>query len=539
MSTLKLSSLFAEIPEDWKQKVLLQTPVQLYNTRTRQMEPFTPLHPPHVGIYVCGPTVYSDPHLGHARAAVVFDVLRRYLTFCGYQVRFVSNITDVGHLEGDADEGEDKIQRTARLLRLEPLQIAQFYTRVYMRAMEALAVFPPDIQPHATCHIPEQIAFIEEILQHNMAYVREGSVYFDTQEYIKHFPFGLLSNRKLEELAAGTRQLRGIHEKKHPADFALWKKAPPQHIMRWKAPWSVGFPGWHIECTVMSLKYLGMPFDIHGGGLDLIFPHHECEIMQAQAVYRDEPVRYWIHNNLITIDGQKMSKSLGNFITLEQVFTGEHPRLSKGYPPAAVRLLILQTHYRSVIDFSDKALDDALRAWYRLQQAYALMQEWTIHDEHTEPDPVLVQEVQSHIQEAFQAMHTDLHTAQALAHIFSLLPLIHRIQERDGTTVRSLDEDTFTLLRQGFEVLVEKILGIPLQETVADTMVGSGFMNVRQERDALLHLLIEVRNHLRKKKEYDLADWIRSQLSKMGYVLQDTPQGTRYVRRLPDEFSSS
>jgi cysteinyl-tRNA synthetase len=351
-------------------------PLHLYNTLTRRKELFEPLRPPYVGMYVCGPTVYGDPHLGHARAAVVFDVLYRYLTYLGYKVRYVRNITDVGHLEGDADEGEDKILKKARLEKLEPIEVAQYYTARYHQAMDALHVKRPSIEPTATAHIPQQIAMIERILQNGFAYVVNGSVYLDLEAYRKAYPYGVLSGRQVEELLAGSRELEGQQEKRHPYDFALWKRAEPTHLMQWDSPWGRGFPGWHIECSAMSIHYLGVPFDIHGGGMDLVFPHHEAEITQAHACFGTEAqhqARFWVHNNLVTIGGQKMSKSLGNFITIEEVFTGRHALLSRGYPPMALRLLILQAHYRSPLDFSDEALQAAHKAYLRLLQIGELL----------------------------------------------------------------------------------------------------------------------------------------------------------------------
>ena len=333
--------------------------LNIYNTLHRKKEEFVPLHPNHVGMYVCGPTVYGDGHLGHARPAITFDLLFRYLQHQGYKVRYVRNITDVGHLENDADEGDDKIAKKARLEELEPMEVVQYYLNRYHKAMEELNVLPPSIEPHASGHIIEQIAYVQKILDAGYAYVSNGSVYFDIEKYSKDHHYGILSGRNVDELLNTTRDLDGQSEKKNSFDFALWKKASPEHIMRWPSPWSEGFPGWHLECSAMGQKYLGEKFDIHGGGMDLLFPHHECEIAQSVAGQGHECVQYWMHNNMITINGQKMGKSLGNFITLDQFFTGDHEKLEKAYSPMTIRFFILMAHYRSTVDFSNEALQAA------------------------------------------------------------------------------------------------------------------------------------------------------------------------------------
>jgi cysteinyl-tRNA synthetase len=334
----------------------MQSQLKLYNTLSRTKEQFQPIKPPFVGMYVCGPTVYGDAHLGHARPAVVFDVLHRYLLHLHYKVRYVRNVTDVGHLEQDADEGEDKIAKKARLEKLEPMEIAQYFTNAYRRDISILNVLAPSIEPQASGHIPEQIAMVEEILRKGLAYEVGGSVYFDVEKYAKTEHYGKLSGRVIEDLLSGTRDLDGQGEKRSPLDFALWKKAAPEHIMRWESPWSEGFPGWHLECSAMSAKYLGEHFDIHGGGMDLLFPHHECEIAQSKTCHGHEPAKYWVHNNMITINGQKMGKSLGNFITLQELFSGSHAILERPYSPMTLRFFILQAHYRSTLDFSNEAL---------------------------------------------------------------------------------------------------------------------------------------------------------------------------------------
>jgi cysteinyl-tRNA synthetase len=344
----------------------MEQKLQIYNTLSRKKEEFVPLHEGHVGMYVCGPTVYGDAHLGHARPAITFDLLFRYLQHIGYKVRYVRNITDVGHLEHDADEGEDKIAKKARLEQLEPMEVAQYYANRFHQAMSALNVLPPSIEPQASGHIIEQEQLVKEILANGYAYESNGSIYFDVEKYNKKYHYGILSNRNLDDVINQSRELAGVGEKHNQVDFALWKKAEPRHIMRWPSPWSDGFPGWHCECTAMGRKYLGSHFDIHGGGMDLIFPHHECEIAQSVASQGDQMVHYWMHNNMITINGQKMGKSLNNFITLQQFFTGSHPSLEEAYSPMTIRFFILQAHYRSTVDFSNEALKASRKGFERL-----------------------------------------------------------------------------------------------------------------------------------------------------------------------------
>ncbi|HLU89830.1 MAG TPA: cysteine--tRNA ligase, partial [Cyclobacteriaceae bacterium] len=340
--------------------------LKIYNTLTRQKETFEALNPPFVGMYVCGPTVYGDAHLGHGRAAVTFDIVFRYLSSLGYKVRYVRNITDVGHLEADADDGEDKIAKKAKLEQLEPMEVAQNYTDSYHRDMELLNTLKPSIEPRATGHIPEQIKLVEDILEEGLAYEVNGSVYFDVLKYDGKNKYGRLSGRVVEELMSGSRELEGQTEKKNPIDFALWKKASPEHLMKWNSPWGLGFPGWHVECTAMSSKYLGKQFDLHGGGMDLLFPHHECELAQGNASNHIDPAKYWMHNNMITINGQKMGKSLGNFITLQQLFSGDHEMLKQAYSPMTVRYFILTAHYRSTLDFSNEALLAAQKGYKKI-----------------------------------------------------------------------------------------------------------------------------------------------------------------------------
>ncbi|MCS7152551.1 MAG: cysteine--tRNA ligase [Bacteroidia bacterium] len=479
----------------------------LYNTLTRRKEPFAPLNPPYVGMYVCGPTVYGDPHLGHARAAITFDVLYRYLTFLGYKVRYVRNITDVGHLEGDADEGEDKVLKRARLEKVEPIEIAQRYTALYHKAMDALNVLRPSIEPTATGHIPQQIAMIKQILERGYAYEVNGSVYLDVERYRQDFPYGILSGRNVEELLAGSRELEGQAEKRHPWDFALWKRAEPTHLMQWDSPWGRGYPGWHIECSAMSTHYLGVPFDIHGGGLDLVFPHHEAEIAQAHACYGEAAqyqARFWIHNNLVTIEGQKMSKSLGNFITIEEVFSGRHPKLSRGYPPMALRFLVLQAHYRSTLDFSEEALGAAYRAYLRLMNAYRRLGKVRPHMYSTFP-------VEAWREKVFAHLNDDLNTAAALALFFEQVDDILKLYRGEAfLTVEDLEK-----LRQTWREVLFDIMGLlPPQQ-------------VEWERwERLVNTLVQLRRQARSEKNFPLADFLRDELQRAGVKLLDFPDET-------------
>ena len=381
----------------------MENKLTIYNTLSRKKELFEPINPPFVGLYVCGPTVYGDAHLGHARPAITFDLLFRYLKFMGYRVRYVRNITDVGHLVNDADEGEDKIAKKAKLEQLEPMEVVQFYSNRYHKNMEQLNTLPPSIEPHASGHIIEQQELIKQIIENGFAYESEGNIYFDVERYNQKYHYGKLSGRKIDELFANTRELSGQQEKRNPFDFALWKKASPEHIMRWPSPWGGGFPGWHLECSCMSQKYLGETFDIHGGGLDLQFPHHECEIAQNVAAQGHEAVKYWMHNNMVTINGQKMGKSLGNFITLDQLFTGDNNVLEQAYSPMTVRFFILQAHYRSPLDFSNEALKAAEKGYERMMAAVSQLNRLKVSNENT----VDIATLQTN---CFEAMNDDLNT---------------------------------------------------------------------------------------------------------------------------------
>ena len=488
----------------------METKLTIYNTLTRRKEVFEPLHAPHVGMYVCGPTVYGEPHLGHARPAITFDVLFRYLKWLGYKVRYVRNITDVGHLEHDADEGEDKIAKKARLEQLEPMEVAQHYTNSYHKAMDALGVLPPSIEPLASGHIIEQIKLVEEILAHGYAYVSHGSVYFDVAKYDRDHRYGRLSGRNLDDVLNTSRELDGQDEKHAPADFALWKRAQPEHIMRWPSPWSDGFPGWHCECTAMGRKYLGAHFDIHGGGMDLIFPHHECEIAQAVASQGDEMVHYWMHNNMITINGTKMGKSLGNFITLSQFFTGSHPLLSQAYTPMTIRFFILQAHYRSTVDFSNEALQAAAKGLERLMQAATLLARLTPADKTTADVAGLADRCRA-------AMDDDLNTPMVISHLFEAAKAINSIHDGKATiTAADLEE-----LKGTFHTYASDILGLHDETAQA---ADADDTPLRRAVD----LLLDLRSEAKARKDWTTADSIRDRLTQLGFTIKDTKDGAQW-----------
>ena len=477
----------------------------IYNTLTRQKELFVPLNAPNVGMYVCGPTVYGDGHLGHARPAITFDILFRYLKHLGYKVRYVRNITDVGHLEHDADEGEDKIAKKARLEQLEPMEVVQYYTLRYHHAMERLNVLPPSIEPHASGHIIEQIEFVKKILDAGYAYESEGSVYFDVEKYNKDFHYGKLSGRNIDELLETTRDLDGQSEKRRSIDFALWKKASPEHIMHWPSPWSEGFPGWHLECSAMGTKYLGEQFDIHGGGLDLMFPHHECEIAQSCAALGHESVKYWMHNNMITIDGKKMGKSYGNFITLDEFFTGSHPLLTKPFAPMVIRFFILQAHYRSTVDFSSAALEAAEKGLNRLMEGYERLQKISAGTATT----VDVAGLRTRCEEA---MCDDLNTPIVISHLFDALKVVNTIYDGKGTiTAADLDE-----LKATFHLFVEELLG--LQTASADSSKDEAYHKA-------IDLLLDIRLKAKQNKDWATSDLIRNSLTEIGFNVKDTKDG--------------
>ncbi len=492
--------------------------LHIYNTLSRQKEKFEPLNPPFVGMYVCGPTVYGEPHLGHARPAITFDVVFRYLKYLGYKVRYVRNITDVGHLVNDADAGEDKIAKRARVEQLEPMEVVQFYTNKYHEAMAALNVLPPSIEPFASGHIMEQIKMTEAILKAGYAYVSDGSVYFDVVKYNNDKKsYGKLSGRVLEELLESERDLEGQEEKRNKADFALWKKASPEHIMRWDSPWSAGFPGWHLECSVMSMKYLGEKFDIHGGGMDLLFPHHECEIAQSVASCGHEAVKYWLHNNMITINGQKMGKSLGNAVNLGQFFTGNHPLLEKGYSPMTIRFFMLQSHYRSTLDFSNEALKAAEKGYRKLMNALANLDKLeyaSANGNHNEP---LETEITTLCDRCREYMDDDFNTAMTLANLFELSAKINAFHDK-LVPLTSIGRPVFEKMTETFRAYIKDILGLKDEQSDSNGLT-----------DGLMQLIIDIRRKVREKKDYATSDVIRDELAKMNIQLLDGKEGTSWT----------
>lgn len=482
------------------------TTLRIYNTLSRKKELFKPINPPHVGMYVCGPTVYGDAHLGHARPAITFDLVFRWLQHLNYKVRYVRNITDVGHLENDADDGEDKIAKKARIEQLEPMEVVQYYTNRYRMNMEMLNVLPPSIEPHASGHIIEQISFVKRILEAGYGYQTKGSVYFDVEKYNSKYPYGILSGRKIEDLQANTRTLEGQDEKRNPLDFALWKKAAPEHIMHWPSPWSEGFPGWHMECSAMGAKYLGTPFDIHGGGMDLLFPHHEAEIAQSTAANGHQPVNYWMHNNMITINGQKMGKSLNNFITLDEMFSGNHSLLNQPYHPMTIRFFILQAHYRSTLDFSNDALQAAEKGLKRLTGSLKTINTITASGEKSSIDVKALKE------ECYQAMNDDFNSPIAIAKLFDGIRFINAVA--DGNA--SINEEDIEIVQSLYHFFIVDVFG--LDETDSDSS--------QQYLDEVMTLLIDIRNDARRDKDFAMADRIRDELAKHNIVLKDTKDGT-------------
>jgi cysteinyl-tRNA synthetase len=487
-------------------------PVYLYNSLTRSREKFEPINPPNVGLYVCGPTVYGDPHLGHARAAITFDLVVRYLEFIGYKVRYVRNITDVGHLENEElESGEDKIAKKARLEQLEPMEVVQFYTNRYHDGLDALNCKRPSIEPTATGHIIEQIKLVRTILENGLAYEVNGTVYFDLQKYTEKNDYGRLSGKVLEELQAGSRDTEGLEEKKYPHDFALWKRAEPEHIMRWDSPWGEGFPGWHVECSTMSTKYLGETFDIHGGGLDLQFPHHEAEIAQCRGASGNDPARYWMHNNMVTIDGAKMSKSAGNFITLEQLFSGDHPLLEKGFDPMIARFLMLQSHYRSKIDFSNEALVAAEKGYQRLMDTLAVLDEMEFEGKKAEGK--LDSEIERYCDDCYNTMSDDFNTAKTLATLFELSSKINGLYHGQINEVQ-LSQKVYDRMENTFRSFTAEVLGLKVAEKKDDA-----------KTDQLVELLIDMRARARARKDFDTADKIRDRLAEIGIQLKDDKSG--------------
>ena len=492
----------------------MESKLVIYNTLTRQKERFEPLHAPNVGMYVCGPTVYGDPHLGHARPAITFDLVFRYLKHLGYKVRYVRNITDVGHLEHDADEGEDKIAKKARLEQLEPMEIAQYYTNRYHQAMEALNVLPPSIEPHATGHIIEQQQLVQQILDNGFAYESNGSIYFDIEAYNKKYKYGILSGRSLENIKDESRELAGVGEKHNQADFALWKKAQPEHIMRWPSPWSDGFPGWHCECTAMGRKYLGETFDIHGGGMDLVFPHHECEIAQATASMGHQAVKYWMHNNMLTINGQKMGKSYNNFITLEQFFTGNHPLLEKPYTAMTIRFFVLSAHYRGTVDFSNEALQAAEKGLEKLLNAISDLQRIAVSPQC---NPETERIVKSLRQKCYDAMNDDFATPQVISHLFEACTVVNKLVDHKAT----ICADYLKELSETMRLFAFDILG--LREEKGDSS------DAREEAfGKVVDMVLDLRAKAKADKDWATSDKIRDELAAAGFEVKDTKDGVTW-----------
>ena len=478
----------------------------IYNSLSRRKEKFEPLVKGHVGMYVCGPTVYGDAHLGHARPAITFDLLYRYLRHLDYKVRYVRNITDVGHLVNDADDGEDKIAKKAKLEQLEPMEIVQLYTDRYHKNMEQLNTLKPSIEPRASGHIIEQLQMVDDIFENGFAYEKNGSVYFDVEKYNKKNNYGKLSGRNIEELFNTTRQLDGQDEKKNSFDFALWKKAKPEHIMRWPSKWSNGFPGWHLECSTMSTKYLGKQFDIHGGGMDLLFPHHECEIAQSKAANGSESVKYWMHNNMITINGQKMGKSLGNFITLDELFSGNHKLLEKPYSPMTIRFFILQAHYRSTVDFSNKALQAAEKGMERLFNGINTLDKIKPSDKST----VNVQELKN---KAYAAINDDLNTPILISHLFDGVKMINSIYSGK----EQISNNDLNLLKEFYNVFTFDILGLKSDNKQLDS--NDNILN------SVVDLLLNIRLEAKANKDFATSDKIRDELAKIGITVKDKKDG--------------
>jgi len=481
--------------------------IQIYNTLTRKKEIFNPIVENHVGMYVCGPTVYGDPHLGHARPAITFDVVFRYLKHSDYKVRYVRNITDAGHLENDTDEGEDKIAKKARLEQLEPMEVVQFYTISYHKAMDALNCLPPSIEPRATGHIIEQIKMVQKILKNGFAYEVNSSVYLDVNKYNESYPYGTLSGRNIEDTLEGTRALDGQSEKKSSVDFAIWKKANPEHIMRWDSPWGEGFPGWHMECSAMSEKYLGKTFDIHGGGMDLVFPHHEAEIAQSNACNNCNPVNYWMHNNMITIDGKKMGKSLGNFINLEEFFNGTHAKLDRAYSPMTIRFFILQAQYRSTVDFGNEALQAAEKGFTKLMNAMETLENLKNSDSST-------YDINDLEKNCYAAMNDDFNTPILIAHLFDGVRIINSV--KDGK--ESLTASDLSKMKKLFSDFVTDILGlISAKESGGDDLT-----------EEVMELVVKLRGNAKKNKDFSTADLIRDELDKVGIQIKDSREGSSW-----------
>lgn len=495
------------------EKLFQKYPITLYNSASQSREKFEPLHSPFVGMYVCGPTVYSDVHIGNVRTFTSFDVVFRFLTHLGYKVRYVRNITDVGHLVDDADGGEDKIGKQAKLMKMEPMEVVQYYTDDFRNVMRLYNILPPSIEPTATGHIIEQIEMTQQILDAGYAYEKNGSVYFDVRKYHKDYHYGKLSGRLIDDLYANTRELSAQDEKKDSLDFALWKKAEPQHIMKWNSPWGKGFPGWHIECSVMSTKYLGKQFDIHGGGMDLKFPHHECEIAQGKAANKIDAAKYWLHGNMLTINGQKMSKSVGNVFTPHQLITGNSPLLEKAYSPMTVRFFMLQAHYRSTLDFSNEAIQASEKGFKKLMHSLDALEDLKYIS--GEVNSELDKEIYSLCESCYIEMCDDFNTPKVIAVLFELSAKINSFTNGQ-LTISSVSENTFEQLKSTFKAFFINVLGLKKEESEGNS----------QSLDKVVSLLIEVRKQAKSDKNYALSDKIRDQLKDVGILLKDNKDGS-------------
>lgn len=488
-------------------------PLEIYNSYSRKKEIFEPINPPFVGMYVCGPTVSGESHLGHARPYITFDVVYRYLMYLGYKVRYVRNITDAGHFEEEGREAVDKISTKARLERIEPMELVQKYTNLFHWAFRKFNTLEPTIEPTATGHIIEQISMIQDLLDKGYAYEVNGSVYFDVEKYAAAYDYGKLSGRVIEDLLETTRVLESQEEKRNKADFALWKAAPPKHIMRWKSPWGEGFPGWHIECSAMATKYLGSYFDIHGGGMDLLFPHHESEIAQSTICNGEPPVKYWMHNNMITIGGKKMGKSYNNVITLTELFSGDHPLLSKAFNPMVIRFFILQTHYRSVLDFSSEALEASEKGLRRLFDAFELLKTFSSPAQTKAQDADLDEKINKQLDELPSYINDDFNTAKVLAGLFEIVPTINSIKDKI-IPADALSSETISRMQKDFHTWVEEILGLKNEWAVSDSFKG------------VMELLTRIRKEARNKKDFYTSDRIRNELAKIGIDMKDEKDGS-------------
>lgn len=488
---------------------MLMQPLYIYNTLSRKKEEFKPIHHPNVGLYVCGPTVYSDVHLGNCRTFISFDLIYRYLLHLGYKVRYVRNVTDAGHLEGDRDEGDDKFAKKAKLEQLEPMEIVQKYTVGFRSIMNQFNTLPPSIEPTATGHISEQIEMIKEIITNGLAYEKNGTVYFDVEKYNTLFNYGLLTNRKLEELLEGTRELSGQDEKKGRLDFALWIQAKPETLMKWPSPWGWGFPGWHIECSAMSRKYLGDTFDIHGGGMDLQATHHTNEIAQSQACYHHSPVNYWMHTNMLTVNGVRMSKSAGNGFLPQELFTGNHPLLEKGYEPMAVKFFMLQTHYRSTLDFSNEALQASEKGFARLMESYKTLQKLKASTNSSEDLKLL-------LNKCYEAMNDDFNTSVLIAHLFEAVRIINSAYDNK----LNLTQADIDLLKTIYQHFVFDILGLKEEET---NQKLSAALN------QVMTVVMNIRAEAKQNKNFKLSDEIRDKLIASGFQIKDSKDGSSWT----------